>query len=417
MPAFVTAAFRRPVAAEEVKTFIDLAKDELASGAPFEQAMRTAHTAVLCAPEFLFLREPRGKLDDYAVAARLSLMLWNTGPDEQLLKSAADGTLSQPEVLRAQTERLLSDPRSERFTKNFVGQWLSLREIDSTSPDKQLYPEFDDQLKYSMIEETEGFFDEVLRKNLSLLNFIDSDWTILNERLAQHYGIAEVTGVAMRRVALKPEDRRGGVLAHGSVLKVSANGTTTSPVVRGAWVLRQILGFDPPPPPPGVPGIEPDIRGATTLREMLDKHRSSATCNQCHKIIDPPGFALESYDVTGGYRDHYRVLGEKSSAPPRKKSGGRAVRWHVGPIVNATGETADGRTFADLAGYKKILLADPNRIARAMTMKLAVYGSGRAMEFSDREEIEKIVQAAAAQGYGFRDLLHLVIQSKVFRNK
>lgn len=417
MPGFVAAAFRRPVAAEEVQTFIDLAKDELAAGVTFEQAMRTAHVAVLCAPEFLFLREPPGKLDDYAVAARLSLMFWNSGPDAELLNLAERGRLSQRKVLRAQTERMLNDPRSERFTKNFVGQWLSLREIDCTSPDKELYPEFDDLLKYSMIEETEGFFNEVLRKNLSLLNFIDSDWSILNDRLARHYEIEGVEGVAMRRVALKPEDRRGGVLAHGSVLKVSANGTTTSPVVRGAWVLRQILGFDPPPPPPGIPGIEPDIRGATTLREMLDKHRSSATCANCHKIIDPPGFALESYDVAGGYRDHYRILGEESSAPPRKKSGGKAVRWRVGPPVNPTGETADGRAFADLAEYKKILLTDPDRIARAMAVKLAVYGSGRAMEFSDREELEKIVQAAAAQGYGFRDLLHLVVQSKIFLNK
>lgn len=417
MPAFVQAAFRRPVAADEVQTFIDLAKEELAAGATFEQAMRTAHTAVLCAPEFLFLREPPGKLDGYALATRLSLMLWNTGPDESLLQLAAEGKLAQPAVLRAQTERLLNDPRSERFTKNFVAQWLNLREIDCTTPDSQLYPEFDDLLKQSLVLETEGFFDEVLRKNLSLLNFIDSDWTMLNERLARHYGIAGVTGAALRRVTLKPEDHRGGVLAHGSVLKVSANGTTTSPVVRGAWVLRQILGFDPPPPPPGVPGIEPDIRGATTLREMLDKHRSDATCANCHKLIDPPGFALESYDVTGRYRKNYRVLGEDFPAPSPELSDGQRVKWRVGHPVNPAGETADGRAFADLADYKRLLLADPQKIARALAVKLAVYGSGRAIEFSDREELESIVQAAADKQYGFRDLLHLVVQSKIFLNK
>lgn len=417
MPAFVAAAFRRPVAADEVRTFVDLAKQELAAGATFEQAMRTAHTAVLCAPEFLYLREPAGKLDDYALASRLSLMLWNAGPDEPLLASAADGTLSQSAVLRAHTERLLDDPRSDRFTKNFVGQWLSLHEIDFTSPDKQLYPEFDDLLKYSMVEETEGFFREVLRKNLSLLNFIDSDWTMLNERLARHYGIAGVEGAAIRRVALQPADRRGGVLAHGSVLKVSANGTTTSPVVRGAWVLRQIVGFDPPPPPPSVPGIEPDIRGAKTLRELLDLHRADAACVNCHKVIDPPGFALESYDVAGRYREHYRVLGEEFPAPSPEMCDGLTVKWRVGPPVNATGETADGRRFADLAEYKQILLADPNRIARALAVKLAVYGSGRAMEFSDRAELDSIVQAVAARGYGFRDLLHLVVESNIFLNK
>jgi hypothetical protein len=344
-------------------------------------------------------------------------MLWNSGPDEQLLNLAASGKLSQPAVLRAQTERLLNDPRSQRFTKDFVGQWLNLREIDFTTPDQQLYPEFDNLLKYSMVSETEGFFDEVLRNNLSVLNFIDSDWTILNDRLARHYEIPDVAGVAMRRVTLKPDDRRGGVLAHGSVLKVSANGTTTSPVVRGAWVLRQIMGFDPPPPPPGVPGIEPDIRGATTLREMLDRHRSQASCVNCHKVIDPPGFALESYDVTGRYRQNYRVLGDEFRAPPRELTGGKNVRWRIGPAVNPTGETADGRPFANLADYKKILLAEPRLFTRALAVKLAVYGSGRAMEFSDREELEAIVQAAAARDYGFRDLLHLVIQSKIFLNK
>jgi hypothetical protein len=417
LPGFVTAAFRRPVAAEEIQPFIDLAKQELAEGTTFEQALRTAHVTVLCSPEFLFLREPAGKLDDYAVAARLSFMLWNTGPDARLLKRAAEGTLSQSAVLRAETDRLLKDPRSRRFITDFVGQWLNLREIDSTTPDRQLYPEFDSLLQQAMVDETEGFFDEVLRKNLSLLNFIDSDWTILNERLAKHYGISGVDGVAMRRVALRPEDHRGGVLTHGSVLKVSANGTTTSPVVRGAWVLRQILGFDPPPPPPGVPGIEPDIRGATTLRELLDRHRSNAACVHCHKVIDPPGFALESYDVAGRYRKHYRVLGSEFPAPARELSDGKSVKWRVGPPVNSAGETADGRAFADLAEYKRMLLADPAVIARALAVKLAVYGTGRAMEFSDREEVDKIVRASAAQGYGFRDLLHLVVQSNLFLNK
>lgn len=417
LPAFVQAAFRRPVAAQEVEPFVALAQAELAAGASFDSALRTAQIAVLSSPEFLYLLEPPGKLDDHAVASRLSYMLWGTLPDDELLSLAAKGQLTKPDVLRAQTERLLKDPRGRQFVLNFVNQWLNLREIDFTTPDRQLYPEFDDLLKVAMVAETELFFTEVLRKNLSLLDFVDSDWTMLNDRLATHYGIDGVQGIEMRRVALKPEHDRGGVLAQAAVLKVSANGTTTSPVVRGAWVLQRILGFDPPPPPPGVPGVEPDIRGATTLREMLDKHRSTESCNNCHKTIDPPGFALESYDVIGGRRTFYRSLGKDFPSPKREQSGGRAVSWRIGPPVDPSGETADGRKFADLADYKKILLADPRTIARALTVKLATYGSGRGMEFSDRAEIDRIVAVVTKKDYGFRELVHEVIQSKLFLSK
>ncbi len=188
-------------------------------------------------------------------------------------------------MLKAQTERLLADPRASQFTQNFTGQWLNLRELDFTIPDKQLYPEYDAQLRQTLPRETKLFFEEVLRKNLSVLEFIDSDWTFLNARLAQHYGIDGVTGITLQRTSLKPEHHRGGVLTHASVLKVSANGTTTSPVTRGAFVLQRILGVEPPPPPPGVPGVEPDIRGAMTLREQLAKHRTLASCNACHRVL------------------------------------------------------------------------------------------------------------------------------------
>jgi hypothetical protein len=338
-------------------------------------------------------------------------------PDDELLSAAASGRLTNADVLRAQTERLLADPRAERFTKNFVGQWLNLREIDFTTPDKQLYPEFDDPLKQAMQRESELFFDEVLRSNRSLLEFVDSDWTYLNARLARHYGIDGVEGCEMRKVALRPEHGRGGVLTHGAVLKVSANGTTTSPVVRGAWVLQRILGFDPPPPPPGVPGVEPDIRGAQTLREQLAKHRSIESCNNCHKIIDPPGFALEGYDVTGRRRDYYRSLGKQFPSPPREQSDNRSVQWKVGPPVDASGVTADGRQFANLAEYKHLLLADQKTIARAMAVRLATYATGRTMGYADRPAIEAIVSASAARQYGFRELLHTIVRSDLFLQK
>lgn len=221
----------------------------------------------------------------------------------------------------------------------------------------------------------------------------------------------------MRRVSLKPEHHRGGVLTHASVLKVSANGTTTSPVTRGTFVLDRILGVEPPPPPPGVAGVEPDIRGATTLREQLEKHRSLTTCNSCHRLIDPPGFALENYDVIGGWRENYRSLGRDFPKPPAELTGGRDVGWRVGPPVDASGETPDGRAFSNLAEYKQTLLAEPNLFTRALIEKIAVYATGRSMGFSDRSELERITQVVAAKGHGFRDLIHEVVQSDLFRNK
>lgn len=411
-------AFRRPVIDADVAPLLDLVKSELEAGANFEQAMRTAYIAALCSPDFLYFREPSGRLDDFALASRLSYAFWNTLPDAEMLSLAAKGELSRPDVLRAQTERLLSDPRSSRFVTTFTGQWLNLRDIDFTIPDKQLYPEFDDALKDAMVAETEGFFAEVLRNNQTVLDFIDSDWSMLNERLASHYRIAGVEGHELRRVPLKPEHHRGGVLTHASVLKVSANGTTTSPVIRGIFVLERILGMEPPAPPPGVPGVESDIRGATTLREQLEKHREIESCNNCHKVIDPPGFALENYDVMGGWRENYRSLNGDFPMPSAEHRGStRNVKWRIGPQVDASGGTPEGREFDGLDDYKQILLEQPEVFTRALIEKLTVYMTGRAMGFSDRPELNRITESVASKGYGFRDLLHEIVQSEVFRQK
>lgn len=417
LPPFVAAAFRRPVAADEVAPYLALAKAELDSGASLDQALRTAQVAVLTAPDFLYLLEPAGTLPDRALAARLSYLLWSSAPDDALLALAAKGQLAKPAVLREQTERMLRDRRAARFTRNFTGQWLNLREIDATTPDKQLYPEYDEQLKDAMVRETELFFDEVLRANLSVANFLHSDWTFLNERLARQYGITNVTGTTMRKVTLQPEHRRGGVLTQAAVLKVSANGTTTSPVTRGAFVLERILGIPPAPPPPGTPGIEPDIRGATTLREQLEKHRTTESCNSCHRVIDPPGFALENYDVMGGWRENYRALDDKLPKPSALLTGGRGVKWRVGPPVDPTGVTKDGRAFANLTEYKKILLARPEEFTRVLAEKLATYATGRGMGFSDRAELDRIARAVAAKKNGLRDLVHEVVRSEIFRTK
>src|SRR6185436_1877380 len=224
-------------------------------------------------------------------------------------EAAGRGELKTPAGLRTQAERLLADPKAAAFTRNFTGQWLRLREIDFTEPDPKLYPEFDELLKASMVAETETYFNEILKGDRSLLEFVDSDWAMLNRRLAEHYGVPGVEGLELRRVELPKDSPRGGVLTQGAVLKVTANGTNTSPVVRGVWVLDRILGQPAPPPPTGIPSVEPDIRGTTTLREQLAKHRSVPSCAGCHSKIDPPGFALESFDVIGGWRDRYRSLG------------------------------------------------------------------------------------------------------------
>jgi hypothetical protein len=415
LKTFVPTAFRRPVPDERIKPYIQLAHAELDSGASFEQAMRTAYKAVLCSPHFLYLAEPAGKLDGDAIASRLAYFLWRSAPDAELLLAAQRGDLTKPDGLRQQTERLLRDPKSQRFVSDFLGLWLNLRDIEFTIPDEKLYPDFDSVLLHAMVGETQQFFSKILHENRPLTDFLHSDWTILNERLAKHYGIAGVVGPEFREVKLPMNSHRGGLITQASILKVSANGTTTSPVTRGAWVLERLLGEPPSPPPPGIPGVEPDIRGATTIREQLDKHRNIATCAACHKVIDPPGFALEAYDVIGGYRERYRAV----FAPGKKAE---TIRIHnrqvaLGPKVDTSGELADGRKFDGPDEFKKLLLTEPDRFAKALTEKLVTFGTGRDMGFSDRPAIAAIVQANAQQKRGFRDLIHELIQSELFLTK
>jgi hypothetical protein len=253
-----------------------------------------------------------------------------------------------------------------------------------------------------------------------VLNFVDSDFTMLNERLARHYGIADVLGLGFRKVALRPEYHRGGVLTQGSVLKVTANGTTTSPVVRGAWVLDRILDKPPKPPPAGVPKVEPDIRGATTIREQLARHREDASCASCHKQIDPPGYALENYDPIGGWRERYRALateGRRDQVVLGEIVYGDGATYRDGAAVEPGDILADGRKFADLAGLKKLLLEDPDQITRALTEKLVVYATGNGLEYGDRDVIEQIVARTREQKYGLRSLVHAVVQSELFLTK
>ncbi len=406
-------AFRRPVTADEVAPFVAVVQAKLADGYAFEPAIKAALKGVLISPEFLFLRKRPGKLDDFALACRLSYFLWSTMPDDELFTLAERQKLTQPDVLSQQVERLLASAKAAAFTENFVGQWLGLREIDATEPSHILYPEFDHLLKVSAIRETELFFEDVLKNNLSLTNFIASDFTMLNGRLARLYGIAGVDGWEFQKKTLPPESHRGGLLTMASVLKVTANGTTTSPVLRGAWVLDRILGTPPPPPPDNVPSIDPDIRGAKTIREQLAKHRSIESCAGCHRKIDPPGFALESFDCIGGWRDNYRATGLGEDVVKN----GRRMPYLKGKKVDPTGVTADGERFENVDQLKQILLRDKPRLARALTTKLITYATGRAPQASDRQMVEAIVAKIAAKDYGLRSLVHEIVQSELFRNK
>ena len=404
---FAPRAFRRPVDDSVVEPFVQLATSRLDQGAGFEDAVRIGITAMLCSPHFLLLNHEE-TVDDYTIASRMSYFLWSSMPDDELLRLAAEGKLRDSKVRRAQVDRMLADPKIERFVDNFTGQWLDLREIEFTTPDALLYPEYDELLLRSMVAETQGFFRHVLDNNLSVLNFVDSDFAVLNQRMAEHYGIPGIRGHEQFRVVQLPEDSvRGGVLTQASVLKVTANGTTTSPVTRGVWVLDKLLGQPPAPPPAGVPAVEPDIRGAVTIRQQLEKHRSIESCARCHSRIDGPGFALEEFDVIGGHRDWYRSLSDKGQRLPK-------VRYRVGPDVEKGGRLHDGREFADFQSFRKLLLEDGDTVARALAEKLLIYGCGRPVTARDRHVVEAVVAAAQRDNFGLRSMIHAVVDSELF---
>jgi len=406
---FARRAFRRTVTDAELAPFVARVKKKLGEGYSFEQAIRVGLKSVLVSPEFLFLREKTGRLDDFALATRLSYFLWSSMPDDELLALAEQKKLAAPDTLRAQVERMLKDRRAEGFTKNFAGQWLSLRNIDATLPDPSLYPEFNDGLKEAMLQEPLAFFNEVLKNDLSLTSFVSSDFSMLNAPLAKLYGLPELEGRDLRKVTLPAGSHRGGVLTMAAILKVTANGTTTSPVLRGAWVLDRILGTPPPKPTVDVEAVEPDIRGATTIREQLAKHRERPECATCHVKIDPPGFALENFDVIGGWRENYRSVGKGEAISGK--------RYKKGPAIDAGDVTPDGRRFKDIDEYKEILLKDKDGLARALAEKLMTYGTGGSLMAVDRPEIDAIVRAVRAKEYGFRSLVHEIVQSRLFQSK
>ena len=409
-------ALRRPLRDGEPSEWAALGEPVLAEGRGFEEALRVVLRALFSSPEFLYHQAEPGPLDDYALATRLSYFLWKSLPDDQLFLLATEGALSDPAVLASEVDRLLDDEKSQRFVEDFLDQWLELEDIDATTPDEGLYPEYDDLLRQAMLEETRRFFAELIWDDRGITELIDSDFTFLNRRLAEHYDIPGIDGLAYQKVTLPEGSPRGGLLTQASLLKITANGTNTSPVPRGNFILSQLLGTPPNPPPPGAGSVEPDTQGTTTIREELDAHRNVASCNRCHVHIDPPGFALESFDPIGGYRTRYRSTGEGDK--PTEQLFGRPIReYRLGQPVDASGITPDGTYFTGITEYKQWLMQQQDQITRHFLSQLIAYSTGAEIQFADRPALEAMLQESSDKGYGIRSLIHAVVQSKLFRNK
>ena len=408
---FARRAFRRPLAEGEAEFYADMAIPLLEDGRPFLEALRVPLRTVMNSPSFLYQDGESGVLDEYSLASRLSYFLWRSMPDDALLTVAEAGRLSEPAELARQVERMLDDPKSKRFVKDFVGQSYRLYEINSTSPDTGLYPEFNDLLGQAMVAESELFYEELIRENLSLTNLVRADFTFLNRRLAEHYNVPGIEGQQMRKVVLPKGSVRGGLLGQASIHKITANGTTTSPIPRGNFVLANLLGRPAPPPPPNVGGVEPDTRGTTTIREQLAAHRDSTICAGCHKTIDPPGFALESFDPIGGFRDNYRAVGAFNEFL-------QYAPYELGLPVDSSGITSDGTPFGGFADYQQILLdTEMNAISYHLVSQLITFSTGAQVEFSDRDAVSEILSSTKDQNYPLRQIIHKVVASDLFRRR
>lgn len=389
--AFAEKALRRSPVPGELEPIQQLVVSKLKDGMKPLQALQLGCQAILCSPGFLYLNLGEGELDDIALASRLSYFLWSSPPDETLLKLAAAGKLRSE--LSAQLTRMLADSKSDRFVKHFVRRWLDLDNITEMPPSEDFLEYHRDNLETAMRGETEAFFRHVLDENLPLRDFLDADYSFLNRELALHYGIDGVEGNELKRVSLNGSIR-GGLIGQGAILTASANGVDTSPVVRGIYVLEKLLGYSPPPPPPDVPAIEPDIRGAITLRQQLEKHRASETCAECHRKIDPLGFALENFDAVGGWRDQYAK--------------------HL--PVDSKGRLPSGEAFSTVPEFRKLLAERENQFRRCLAVKLMTYALGRELEPTDRPAVDNILAEFNAGQGGLRDLIHLIVLSKPFLN-
>ena len=394
-------AYRRPVDDADLRKPMELYRVARAEGG-FDAGIEMALCAVLVSPQFLFRIEadPPGvspgsayRLPDIQLASRLSFFLWSSIPDDELLDLAARGELGRPEVFERQVRRMLADPRSRSLVSNFAGQWLHLRNLESITPDLRLFPDFDDNLRKAFRRETELLFEGVLREDRSVLDLLKSDHTYLNERLAKHYGIPNVYGGHFRRVDLGEDAVRGGLLRQGSVLMVTSYANRTSPVIRGKWVLENIVGTPPPPPPANVPALKDNtISASISVRQRLAEHRANVACAGCHKLMDPVGFALENYDAVGRWRT-----------------------FEEGRPVDATGGLPGGGRFEGVTGLERALLKRPEVFVGTLTEKLLTFALGRGVESSDAPAVRKIVRDARAGGYSFSSLIVGIATSTPFQ--
>ena len=397
----VRLAFRRPVTEKEVRSYVRFAKNTVKEGASFEQGIQLALKAVLVSPQFLFRIErdpdptrpsPTRPIDDFELASRLSYFLWSSMPDEELLNAAARGELRTKGGRRAQVMRMIRDKKSRAFVENFAGQWLQLRNVSLAKPDPETFPEFDEELREAMVHESELFFDHIMRGDRSIFEFLKADYTFLNERLAKHYAIEGVEGPEFRRVQLSGK-QRGGVLTQASVLTVSSYPTRTSPVLRGLWVLENLLGDRPPDPPEDVPELDEQAVGkATSQRQELERHRADPSCAVCHDRMDPIGFGLENYNAIGGWRT------ADGNFP-----------------IDASGELPGGTRFDGPAGLRAVLYAQEKQFARNLTEKVLTYALGRGLESYDEPVIEEIRRDIARNGYRFSSLVLGIVESMPFQ--
>lgn len=387
-------AYRRSITPEDFDAPMALFREAYQEEMDLEAGIERALAGILVNPHFLFrIERTHGAISDVELASRLSFFLWGSLPDDELLNVAESGQLSRPEILRQQTRRLLEDVRADSLVSNFADQWLYLRNLEAVTPDARLFPDFDQNLRNAFRGETELLFREVLRDNTTILRLLKSSHTYLNERLARHYGIPNVIGDHFRRVDVSADQHRGGILRHGSVLSVSSYANRTSPVLRGKWVLENLLGSPPPPPPPDVPALQDNTVSATLpLRERLAAHRDNPACAACHQRIDPVGFALENYDAVGRWRDSE---GELS--------------------IDASGALPDGSQFTGIDGLENALLQRPDVFARTVTEKLLVYALGRGLEPEDGAAVRWILTEAEKQDYRFSAIVEGIVFSTPFR--
>lgn len=415
MRRFVKLAAREPVSEDDLQMFDALIQQRLDKGAPFSEAMLAGYKAFLTSGDFIYLREPESADDPFAIASRLSHFLTNSRPDARLLDLAQSKQLRVVKTMREETLRLIAGDGFDRFVKNFTDYWLGLRHIRRDDPDIRLFPEyrFDEYLVESMELETRTFFTAMIRENLPASVLVKSDFVFANDRLAKHYNLPPFTGSAMRKVPLPAGSPFGGLLTQGAILKVSANGTNTSPVVRGAWVMERLIGQPPPPPPASVPAVEPDIRGAKTIRDLLALHTKEKSCAGCHAKFDPVGLALESFDILGGWRTRYRGIEEGDRIAGIDRAG-HDFSYTLAANVDPRGKLINGREFDNINDLKAILAADHRQLARNLLHQFIVYATGTPVRYSDRREIESMLDPCAKDGYRVRDLMLALVGSAIF---